>query len=252
MHLDPKSISLYKSMDSVCSYLPDRQSASLFANPYDPPSQSLYNHLIQVGFRRSGDLIYRPDCELCCQCISVRLRVCEFVLRRRFRRILNKNRTMKTVVAEPKITDEYFDLYLRYLKHRHPGGSMEASGEEDFTSFLVSRWNKSLFLEMRLNDRLIAVAVTDILMNGLSSVYTFFDPEESSRSPGYHAIVQQIELTRQNALPYLYLGYWIGDSPKMSYKADFQPLEYFYKNRWRLRGELESILSNAASHSKAS
>ena len=121
---------------------------------------------------------------------------------------------------------------------------MENSSEKDFSNFLVSHWLKSRFIELRHNEKLIAVAVTDTLADGLSAVYTFFDPEHRDRSPGNLAILVQIELAREQALPYLYLGYWIRDCNKMSYKSDYQPLQYFAEDTWMERGEFEELLKH--------
>ena len=229
MNHESDKLSLYKSGDSECGYLPGLSASSLFANPYDPPDPALYDHLIRFGFRRSGNLVYRPDCTACRRCISVRLRVCDFAPNRRFRRILKKNLSLQTFIAEADFNNDYFALYRLYLSTQHRGGSMDNPTPEDFKRFLLTRWSETLFLEIRgQNNKLLAVAVTDVVEDGLSSVYTFYDPAEKARSPGQFSILQQIELTRQKALPYLYLGYWIADCRKMTYKADYQPLEYFY------------------------
>ena len=242
-------VSLYKSECSPCSYIHGLQASSLYANPYDPPDKVLYNHLIRFGFRRSGDLVYRPDCGSCRRCVPVRLKVCDFNPGRRFKRILRSNQDISIKSVRPVLTDEYYRLYQRYLLSRHAGGSMESSSEQDFSNFLVSHWLDSRFIELRCEDTLMAVAVSDILQDGLSAVYTFFDPEHSNRSPGNLAILVQTELAREQALPYLYLGYWIRDCNKMSYKSDFQPLEYFAEDRWMDKEEFEELLRHQSDDS---
>lgn len=237
-----RRVSLYKSELTPCSYINGLQASSLYANPYDTPDQALYAHLIRFGFRRSGDLVYRPDCGRCRRCVPVRLKVCDFKPGRRFRRILRNNQDISIHTVRPALTDEYFRLYQRYLLSRHAGGSMENSSEQDFSNFLVSHWLESHFIELRHEGTLMAIAVTDTLADGLSAVYTFFDPDHRYRSLGNLAILVQTELAREQALPYLYLGYWIRDCNKMSYKSDYQPLQYFAEDRWMEREEFTEML----------
>ncbi|HBR97928.1 MAG TPA: arginyltransferase [Gammaproteobacteria bacterium] len=225
-------IALYKSVAIPCAYRPGLQASNLYANPYDPPDRKRYAHLIRLGFRRSGDLVYRPDCQHCQHCVSVRVKTIEFNPKRRFRRVLRKNSDLAVTVTTPGYSDEMFNLYRRYLQAHHAGGGMDNPSEEDFRQFLVSDWSDTLFMQVRLHGALIAVAVTDVVLDGLSSVYTFYEPDEAQRSLGSFAIMQQIALTRDRALPYLYLGYWVRDSRKMCYKTDFQPLQYYYQRQW--------------------
>lgn len=227
-----ESIDLYKSEENSCNYLEGEISASIFANPYTPPDWALYTHLIQKGFRRSGEMIYRPDCAACRQCISVRLKVSDFTPNRRFRRTKNQNQDIVTTAAKPQFTDDYFDLYQRYLSAQHAGGDMDNPSDEDFRNFLITTWSDTVFLESRLNGQLLSVAVTDVVLDGLSSVYTFYEPEERKRSLGNFSILSQIDLCLQLNVQYLYLGYWISGCQKMAYKHDFTPLEYFYDNQW--------------------
>lgn len=243
MNQSGESIDLYKSEENSCNYLDGEISASIFANPYSPPDWPLYTQLIQKGFRRSGEMIYRPDCTSCRQCISVRLKVSDFSANRRFRRTWNNNHDIKTEATKPQFTDEYFALYRHYLSIQHAGGDMENPTEKDFSSFLITDWTDTVFLESRLDGRLLSVAVTDIVLDGLSSVYTFYEPEERKRSLGNFSILCQIELCRQLNIPYLYLGYWISGCQKMAYKNDFSPLEYFYNNQWLDKPTFEQLTS---------
>lgn len=232
MNKPGESIDLYRSEENNCNYLEGEISASLFANPYSAPDWTLYKLLIQKGFRRSGEMIYRPNCTNCRQCISVRLKVGEFSANRRFRRTRNTNHDIETNAAKPQFTDEYFALYRRYLSVQHAGGDMDNPTEQDFRNFLITDWSDTVFLESRLDGRLLSVAVTDIMLDGLSSVYTFYEPEERKRSLGNFSILCQIELCRKRDIPHLYLGYWISGCQKMAYKNEFGPLEYFYENQW--------------------
>lgn len=228
MNEEQRPVRFFKSVDTPCNYLPDNSASSVYANPDEPLDGNLYELLIHHGFRRSGELIYRPDCSECDQCIPVRLRVDEFVAARRHKRTLARNNDVQLSVARPHLCDAYFELYCRYLNAQHPEGGMDNPSREAFEDFLVTDKLESRFIELRRPDQsLLAVAVTDVISDGLSCVYTFYDPEESKRSLGVLAILRQIELTRAAGLPYLYLGYWIRDCRKMAYKAEYQPLEYF-------------------------
>ncbi len=227
-----EGIDLYKSEENNCSYLEGEQSASIYANPYSTPDWGLYTHLIQKGFRRSGEMVYRPDCSNCRKCVSVRLKVGDFTANRRYRRIWIKNHDIETKPSKPQFTEEYYGLYKRYLAIAHAGGDMDNPSEEDFGNFLVTDWSDTVYLESRLEGHLVTVAVTDIVTSGLSSVYTFYEPAEHKRSLGTFSILSQIELCRQLDLPYLYLGYWISGCRKMEYKNEFGPLEYFYGEQW--------------------
>lgn len=192
----------------------------------------MYNLLIKKGFRRSGHHVYRPHCVTCEQCVSVRIPVTEFTPKRSQRRALCKNQDLSTHVAEARYTDEYFSLYERYLNSRHKNSGMDQPKREDFERFLISDWCDSLFIELRLDDKLLAVAVTDKVNTGLSAVYTYFDPDYPKRSLGTAAILTQIEITKDMELDFLYLGYWISGSQKMTYKADFTPQERYISEQW--------------------
>ena len=192
----------------------------------------MYDLLIQKGFRRSGHHIYRPHCVTCEQCVSVRLPVNEFQPKRNQRRAIKSNADLVTHVAEARYTDEYFSLYERYLNTRHKNSGMDQPKRTDFERFLISDWCDSFFLELRLDGELIAVAVTDQTSTGLSAVYTYFDPEFTTRSLGTTSIIEQIRLAQSMGLEYLYLGYWIAGSGKMKYKSCFTPQERYISEQW--------------------
>ena len=192
----------------------------------------MYNLLIKKGFRRSGHHVYRPHCVTCEQCVSVRIPVNEFKPKRSQRRASVSNQDLTTHVAEARYTNEYFSLYERYLNSRHKDSGMDKPKREDFERFLISDWCDSLFIELRLEEQLLAVAVTDKVDTGLSAVYTYFDPELPKRSLGTAAILNQIAITKDMGLDYLYLGYWISGSQKMTYKAEFTPQERYISEQW--------------------
>jgi arginine-tRNA-protein transferase len=217
-------IRLYLTTEHDCAYLANRRARNLVTDP-ETNSPALYAALAPVGFRRSGDYLYRPHCPACSACRSLRIPVDEFQANRAMRRLLRLNRDLSFQQAFPECTDEYFRLYQRYLTSRHPGGGMDESGPEDFRTFLNSDWCRTRFYEAREHDQLLAVAITDELDDALSAVYTFFDPDRSRRGLGTWAILRQVETARAEGLRWLYLGYWIDGCRKMSYKTRFRPYE---------------------------
>ncbi len=241
MSTDRQPLPLYISAAHECSYLPDRESRSLFVDPDAPMNMARYSRLIERGFRRSGGLVYRPQCDNCKQCLSVRIPVNRFAMRRRFRRLLRRNSDLHMEARDSGFVQAHYELYCRYMAARHADGSMANPTPEDYAGFLMTDWSDTRFLELRRHDRLMAVAVTDVVEDGLSAVYTFFDPDEARRSLGTHAVLSQLELHRALRLPYLYLGYWVRDCDKMRYKADFRPLQVFSENQWREFGVHEAI-----------
>jgi arginine-tRNA-protein transferase len=191
-----------------------------------------YNELIQHGFRRSGGYIYRPHCPHCQECVSVRVPVKRHQYSRSEQRVIKRNADLKINIMPGRFRDEHFDLYRRYINSRHNDGSMANPGKSDYHRFLICDWTDTLFYEFRLNRVLMAVAVCDVTSSGLSAVYTFFDPNHAGRSPGHFAILNQIHETRLRDLDYLYLGYWIRDCSKMSYKRRYKPLEGHLNDQW--------------------
>ena len=229
---DQTRLHFYASTPEPCSYLPGQQSISAFANPHVDMDRETYDELIQYGFRRSGGYLYRPHCPDCEECVSLRIPVKQYPLSRNDRRTLRKNDDIRIQQLDNKFVEEHFDLYQRYINSRHTGGSMENPTRSDYHRFLICDWTDTSFIEFRNDNKLLAVAVTDITSTGHSAVYTFFDPDESARSLGHFSILTQIRLTQESALPYLYLGYWIKDCQKMAYKARYKPAEGFINDVW--------------------
>lgn len=222
------SLNFYQDQPHACSYLSGRQARNLYPDPNKPASKHLYSHLIQHGFRRSGDHIYRPFCAECSSCVPVRIDVAQFQPNRSQKRCLKRNQDVQTKIHPAEFNPQHFELYERYLAGRHLGGGMDNPTPSSYTNFLTSSWCDSAFLEFWLENKLIGVAVTDFVINGASAFYTFFDPELAKRSLGTFAILKQIELAKNYELSWLYLGYWIAESPKMSYKTNFSGLEGYY------------------------
>ena len=230
--VDLNSLQFFVTGSHPCSYLPDREAITLFADPSAQMSNLLYSQLSAVGFRRSGAHLYRPHCPICRACIPVRIPVNDFVPNRSQRRTWNKNLDVEMASRPVEFTQEHFDLYRKYIRSRHPGGGMDQDEPEHYLSFIASPWSQTALYEFRIGPRLFAVAVTDHLQDGLSAVYTYFDPEDAARAPGVFALMSQVEQARQLGLDWLYLGYWIEESPKMAYKSRYQPLEYFNGRNW--------------------
>jgi leucyl-tRNA---protein transferase len=230
-----RQLALYLTTEHDCSYLDGRRASTLFVDPLARMDSSLYQALIDQGFRRSGANVYRPACRDCARCIPVRIPVDRFRPNRSQRRNWARNaQALEVIETRPTFNSEHFKLYQRYLDARHPAGSMaDDASVESYCRFLIESWGgETRFLELRLDNRLVGIAVTDLLPHGLSAVYTFFDPELSERGPGTFAVLTQIATARGLGLPYVYLGYWIEASPKMAYKANYQPLETWDGHRW--------------------
>ncbi len=233
---------LLYSQEHECPYLPSNTARTLFVDPSAPKDLTLYSRLIDHGFRRSGKQIYRPCCHDCQACIALRLPVTRFHPHRNHRRIWQRNEQNTHVIIRPAILDaEHFELYVRYMAMRHPEGHMADTTSEECIDFLACDWCDTRFVEFRLGARLMAVAVVDLLPQGLSAVYTFFDPELARHSPGTLAILWQIRKALHDGLPWVYLGYWIPGCRKMDYKAQYRPLQVYSQDHWREFGPGEHI-----------
>lgn len=226
-------IRLYQTRPHPCGYYAERTARNLVLDPASPYLASAYACAIDHGFRRSGAQVYRPHCELCHACIATRIDVAAFEPNRSQRRTLARNADLTLRIAPARYTDEYFDLYSRYLASRHGDGPMAESGQEDFLSFLTCDWSRTAFLELRAGEKLMSVAVTDLLPQGISAVYTFYSPDEAARSLGTCSILHQIDFARRRDLPFVYLGYWIDGHPKMDYKRRFAAMQVLRDQRWQ-------------------
>ncbi|MDH5611031.1 MAG: arginyltransferase [Gammaproteobacteria bacterium] len=231
--MSSEHIQLYLTTEHECSYLPNHKAANIVPDPNLPITMPIYSYLLKHGYRRSGDFIYRPHCKNCEECQPCRIPVAQFSPRRTQQRCLKNNQDLTMNMVKAGYSEEYFELYRNYLNIRHGDGEMSNPKPDDFKQFLYCEWSNTYFLEIRKNERLLAVAVTDVTPSGLSAVYTYFDPSEAKRSLGNLCILQQIQYAQYLQLEYLYMGYWIKDCQKMKYKANFQPLETFVDNLWQ-------------------
>lgn len=239
-------LALYATGTHDCPYLPGRPARTAFVDPDAEMSGEIYGNLLQQGFRRSGPYIYRPACPGCSACQSLRVPVALFDPSRRQRRCMRANEDLTVNARAPAYREEQFALYQRYISSRHAGGSMDNPTRDSYMQFLTAPWLDTTFYEFRLEQRLVAVAVSDRLANSLSAVYTFFEPSLSRRSLGTFAILWQIEEARRLGLPYLHLGYWVAGSEKMAYKADFRPHEIRVGNHWLLVEDSKSAGKTAS------
>ena len=223
----------YMTSPSPCPYLTGRDERKVFTHLVGVHAKSLNNALTHSGFRRSQTIAYRPACENCRACVSVRVLVEEFVTSRNLRRVMERNAGIYVEANQPAATQEHFDLFHRYLLSRHPDGGMAEMGIFDFATMIEDTHIDTRLIEYKdQTGMLLGVCLTDILSDGLSMVYSFYDPEDKRRSFGSYMVLDHIMRARRLNLPYLYLGYWVEGSHKMDYKARFRPLELLRPGGW--------------------
>lgn len=229
----------YLTAPSPCPYLPEKQERKVFTHLIGRRAVMLNDQLTQSGFRRSQTIAYRPACENCRACVSVRIKAREFSLSRTFRRILDLNRDITGTVTQPEPTAAQYALFRRYLDARHGDGGMADMTAIDYATMIEDSHVETRLIEYRLTQKnpkgerpLVAACLTDLLTDGLSMVYSFYEPGEQQRSFGTYMILDHIERARRLGLPHVYLGYWVEGSRKMSYKARFRPQERLGMNGW--------------------
>jgi arginyl-tRNA--protein-N-Asp/Glu arginylyltransferase len=226
------SLQFYSTAPYQCSYLNERLARSQVATPNSAINADIYSDLVKNGFRRSGAFTYRPICDSCNECIPIRIRVKEFKKNRTHRRTMMKNRDLIPTIIDLQYSSDHYELYLKYQSARHAGGGMDQDSREQYRHFLLQSNVRTQLIEFKKDDKLAIVSIVDSLSEGLSSVYTFFDPSEPTLSLGTYSILWQIEYCIRLGIPYLYLGYWIKNSRKMSYKTGFAPVEGLISGRW--------------------
>ncbi len=241
-HTVPIAPQFYVTAPQPCPYLPGQQERKLFTALTGDSARALNDTLSKQGFRRSQNVLYRPACSDCAACLSARIRVADHQPGRSHRRVLRRNDGLRREATSPWATEEQFDLFRRYLDHRHADGGMADMDIFEFAAMIEETPVRSRVIEYTepagagSERRLVAVCLTDVLDDGLSLVYSFYDPKRASDSLGTYMILDHVALARQVGLPYVYLGYWVPGSVKMEYKARFDALEVYRDGDWRELG----------------
>ncbi|MBS1191624.1 MAG: putative arginyl-tRNA:protein arginylyltransferase [Rhodocyclaceae bacterium] len=234
-------LQFYATSPYPCSYLPGRMARSQVATPTHLINASVYSQLVRVGFRRSGVFTYRPQCDRCNACVPVRLPVARLQLDRSQRRSLKKHGNLAARELPLAFFEPHYELYARYQATRHAGGGMDEDSHEQYAHFLLQSHVDTRLIEFSEGDELRMVSLIDFLEDGLSSVYTFFDPEIPGVSFGTYNILWQAQQCAALGLPYLYLGYWIRNSRKMAYKTRFRPIEGLIDGEWQEIVDIDAL-----------
>lgn len=233
-----QKLQFYVTTGYTCGYLPNKMAQSLIAAPQHLVDAKVYSGLIQQGFRRSGKFSYRPHCENCQECIPVRIFLDQFRPNRSQKRAFKQHNNLTTAILPVGFHEEHYALYASYQRARHSEEKIQAettsqeSDAEQYQSFLCQSNVESVMVEFRENEQLKMVSVIDIVRDGISAVYTFYETKDTATSYGTYNVLWQTLWAKELGLPYLYLGYWIRDSKKMAYKQNYQPLEKLIDGEW--------------------
>ncbi|CAK7040335.1 arginyltransferase [Saezia sanguinis] len=233
-------LQFYTTAPYPCSYLDKQIACSQVAVPAHLVNTPVYSRLIRQGFRRSGMFVYRPHCENCQACVSLRIPVTHFCPSRSQRRTMQKLGHLQVRTLNLHYSEEHYNLYQRYQQKRHPGGGMDEDSCEQYQQFLLRSPVSSYLIEYRepagdsaQSGILRMVSIIDVLDDGLSAVYTFYDPDQPQAGYGTYGVLWQIEYAKRLSLSHVYLGYWIHGSPKMAYKVNFEPFEALSLQGWQ-------------------
>jgi len=230
---DLSELRFFQTRQHACGYLDNKSASNIVVDPAQEIDAGTYSVLSSLGFRRSGSHVYRPRCENCSACTPIRVLADDFRPTKSQKRCLKKNKDLKVCSVTNIDTDEYYGLYHRYINARHADGEMYPPSRSQFRDFLAPKPGVTRYLIFRApDDNVVSVAVVDILADGLSAMYSFFEPKLAQRSLGKFNILYQILHAQALKLPYLYLGYWIQDCQKMSYKTDYLPNQLYRSNQW--------------------
>ncbi|RMD49731.1 MAG: arginyltransferase [Alphaproteobacteria bacterium] len=245
-HSLPLAPQFYVTAPQPCPYLEGRIERKLFTALYGEHAELLNNTLSKQGFRRSQNVLYRPSCADCAACYSARIRVADFRPSRSQRRILKRNADLERETTAPWATEEQYAVFRRYLDSRHAEGGMADMDIFEFAAMIEETPVTTRVVEYWRADpdggrELAAACLTDVLDDGLSMVYSFFEPERARLSTGAFIILDHIRMAREMGLPYVYLGYWVPGSPKMGYKARYRPLEIYRDGAWQELTDPEAV-----------
>lgn len=244
-HFPTRQLRFFLTAPSPCPYLPERFERKVFAHLPLSDGASVNDSLTQVGFRRSQNIAYRPACEACSACVSARIPVADYVFSRSERKALSRNADIQRQLVEAEATMEQFDLLRRYLLARHADGGMAEMTWPDYVAMVEDTAVRTHMIEYRVKSDgpgpgdLIACALVDLMSDGLSLVYSFYDPTLARRSLGSFVILDHIVQAGLTSLPYVYLGYWVRGSEKMDYKVRFSPIELLKPDGWTLAAARE-------------
>ena len=226
------ALQYYLTEPYQCSYLPNKEARSQVTTPELMINSATFSKLVHQGFRRSGTYTYRPHCDNCQACVPIRIDASDFSANRSQRRAWKQHLHLQASVRPLYDQAEYYDLYTRYQNARHPGGGMDKDDLNAYQNFLLKSNVESFLVEFRERDTLRMVSLIDVLNDGLSSAYTFYEPNLPNTSFGTYNVLWQIELCRQLKLQYVYLGYWVEESKKMAYKIQYQTAQGFIDGEW--------------------
>ncbi|WP_420395660.1 arginyltransferase [Nioella sp.] len=247
-HSLPLAPQFYVTAPQTCPYLEGKRERKLFTALQGDHAEKLNDSLSKQGFRRSQNVLYRPSCSDCSACLSARIRVADFVPTKSQRRALRRNQNLVREARSPWATEEQYALFRDYLDSRHADGGMADMDVFEFAAMIEETPVRSRVIEYRDTDAenaLTAVCLTDVLDDGLSMVYSFFRPDQASRSLGSYVILDHIQIARDAGLPYVYLGYWVPGSAKMGYKAKFSALEVYLGGSWQQLKDPEAYEAEA-------
>ncbi|AZQ67881.1 arginyltransferase [Silicimonas algicola] len=243
-HTLPLAPQFYVTAPQPCPYLDGRMERKLFTALQGDYAEQLNNALSKQGFRRSQNVLYRPSCAECSACLSARIRVADFEPSRSQRRNQKRNDGLRRDATSPWATEDQYALFRAYLDARHADGGMADMDIFEFAAMIEETPIRSRVVEysdrVDRQKRLRAVCLTDVLDDGLSMVYSFYDPDVADRGLGTYVILDHVEIAREAGLPYVYLGYWVPGSAKMGYKANFSALEVYSRGAWQNLGDPDS------------
>jgi arginine-tRNA-protein transferase len=237
-HSLPRAPQFYVTAPQECPYLKNETERKLFTSLSGSDAQVLNNALSTQGFRRSQNVLYRPSCADCSACLSARIPVAHFSFSKSEKRVIRRNNSLIREIKAPWATSEQYELFKRYVNNRHEKGGMSGMSETEFASMVEETCVKTILTEYstpdHINSTIKAISITDVIEDGLSMVYSFYEPKLPELSLGRYMILDHINLAKEMDLPYLYLGYWVKGSKKMDYKSQYSPIEIFTNGKWSL------------------